>query len=71
MSSDPLSSWKALNDAVRAMGEADCAVLLNREQRGSARKMFINRIYCRMSRVRRDREHRELGLNERAVGQVR
>jgi len=61
---DPLESWETLNRMVmRISSEEKLMLLLNREvARSVPRKQYLNRIYCRFSRVRRDRETRELGL---------
>jgi hypothetical protein len=61
---DPLESWAVLNREVMRLPEADLQTLLKREaqRRPAPRPVYLNRIYCRFSRVRRDRELAALGL---------
>jgi len=64
--SDPLDSWQSLNAAVMDLSEEELKRLLRREaKRRPPRKQHLNRIYCRFSRLRRDRECAELGLPAR------
>lgn len=57
---DPLSSWSELNARLMEMGEAEVAKLLGRERRGAARPTFVARLYARFSKLRGERERREL-----------
>ena len=59
-SSPALSSWTALNDAMREADEALCQLLLKEELKGRKRKQFVLRIHSRLNRVRADRERLEL-----------
>ena len=59
-SSPALSSWTALNDAMREADEALCQLLLKEELKGKKRKQFVLRIHSRLNRVRADRERLEL-----------
>lgn len=57
---DALTTWKDLNDFLRACSETDAKTLLLREKQGSARKQFLARIHARINRLRRVRERAEL-----------
>ena len=57
----PLSSWIALNKAVRRANEETCKELLREELRGLNRIQFMLRIHSRLNKVRADRERLELG----------
>jgi hypothetical protein len=57
-----LTSWVSLNDDLRTADEARCRELLEAEQKGRCRTMFIRRIYSRLNRVRAARERQELGV---------
>ena len=55
-----LSTWRALNDALRGSNEKTCRTLLAKEKRGLNRQRFLLRIHSRINKVRADRERREL-----------
>lgn len=57
---DPLGSWAALNREVMKLTEEELAELLSRDI--ELPTQFVNRVYCRFSRLRRDRERREHNL---------
>lgn len=57
---DPLSSWLALNAALKTMKEKQLQDLLKKEQMNNARPSFLVRIYGRFNRVRGQRELKEL-----------
>lgn len=57
-----LKDWTALNSFLRSCtNEAVCWELLKMEASGRSRNQFVARIYNRASKLRRLREHRELG----------
>lgn len=64
LTNDPLQSWETLNREVMRLSEDELRALLRREarHRPAPRLLYLNRIYCRMSRLRRDRERGALGL---------
>ena len=55
-----LTSWVALNDAMRTADEATCKALLREELAGKNRKQFVSRIRSRFNRARYRREQMEL-----------
>ena len=62
---DPLESWTTLNREVMRLPEEELEVLMNREAQRSPepRQQYLNRVYCRFSWLRRQRERAELGLS--------
>lgn len=61
---EALDNWIALNRFVKDATEEECKELLELEQSGAARKLFLKRIYSRYNRVRAERERIELGVEE-------
>ena len=60
---DVLHNWTNLLDYVREnTDEKDLAGLIKAEQTGLNRPTFVDRIYSRLSAVRREREKAELDL---------
>lgn len=57
-----LKSWWTLDRVIMGLSEAQCAKLLEIEREGAGRPRFLTRVYHRMSHLRREREHRELGI---------
>lgn len=58
--SKALSTWIALNDALRGASEETCQALLKEETNDRQRKQFLRRIHSRLNKVRADRERVEL-----------
>lgn len=57
---EALDNWIALNRYVKDATEEECRTLLELELNNRARKLFVNRIYSRLNKVRADRERKEL-----------
>lgn len=57
---NPLSSWVAMNEALKTLSEKDCWKLLESEKKGSKRAQFLLRIHGRANKLRAERERREL-----------
>ncbi len=55
-----LSTWIALNDALRKADEETCHRLLQAELKGKRRQQFIRRIHSRLNKVRADHERERL-----------
>ena len=56
----PLSSWVAMNEALKTLSEEECWKLLKKEQAGRKRAQFVLRIHGRANKLRAERERREL-----------
>lgn len=56
-----LQTWIGLNDHIRTADEDECSRLLAAEKAGKNRRTFVHRIFCRLNRVRAERERKELG----------
>jgi hypothetical protein len=58
---DPcLTTWLALNEALRTADERLCQRLLKVERAGRKRQQFLKRIHSRLNKVRAERERAEL-----------
>lgn len=57
---NPLSSWVAMNEALKTLSEKDCWKLLENEKKGQKRAQFLLRIHGRANKLRAERERREL-----------
>lgn len=57
---NPLSSWVAMNEALKTLSEKDCWKLLETEKKGGKRAQFLLRIHGRANKLRAERERREL-----------
>jgi hypothetical protein len=57
---NPLSSWVAMNEALKVLSEKDCWKLLEQEKNGRKRAQFMLRIHGRANKLRAERERREL-----------
>jgi hypothetical protein len=58
-----MRNWERLNISVMELSENELYKLLIQEwKRNPPRIQHLNRIYCRYSRLRRDREREGLGL---------
>lgn len=56
----PLSSWVAMNEALKTLEEKECWKLLQKEKDGRKRAQFMLRIHGRANKLRAERERREL-----------
>ena len=56
----PLSSWVAMNEALKTLSEEHCWGLLEQEKEGRKRAQFMLRIHGRANKLRAERERREL-----------
>lgn len=57
---NPLSSWVAMNEALKTISEEECWALLEEEKKGQQRVQFMLRIHGRANKLRAERERREL-----------
>ncbi len=57
---NPLSSWVAMNEALKTLSEEECWELLRQEKKGQRRAQFMLRIHGRANKLRAEREKREL-----------
>lgn len=57
---NPLSSWVAMNEALKTLPEKDCWKLLEQEKKNQQRAQFMLRIHGRANKLRAERERREL-----------
>lgn len=55
-----LRNWNRLNEALMGLTEADVSKLLAAERDGRRRPNYLLRLHSRMSRLRHQRERREL-----------
>ena len=49
---NPLSSWVAMNEALKTLSEKDCWKLLEQEKKGQQRAQFMLRIHGRANKLR-------------------
>lgn len=56
-------TWKTLNECIMDLNEEQCWDLLDQEKKGKKRIQFLARIYGRASKLRIQRERRELMEN--------
>lgn len=57
---DLLQNWNTLNGALLDLREEDVEALLKRERAGKNRLSYTLRLHSRLSRMRRERERREI-----------
>ena len=55
-----LGTWITFNKAIMLMGEAEVASLVDKERKGKARLMYMLRLNARLSKLRRERERKEI-----------
>jgi len=55
-----LKNWNLMNGEMSTLAEKDLSVLITMEQDGKNRIHMLNRIHARYSRVRSERERREI-----------
>ncbi len=57
-----LRTWWTLDERIMDLSERQCAELLEIERESENRVRWLTRIYHRYSHLRREREHKELGI---------
>lgn len=55
-----LTSWSALNGALKELSEDECWKLLEKEKKDRRRVQFMLRIHSRANKLRAERERRSL-----------
>jgi hypothetical protein len=58
--SDHLRTWRALHEVINTLNEEECFNLLEDEKKFGRRRLFLQRIYGRWSKLRDRREAKEL-----------
>lgn len=66
MSNDILNQWLQLNEQLMGMPETEVQRLLEVEKAGRARLRVMLRLYHRLSKLRSQREKRELATHAKA-----
>jgi hypothetical protein len=55
-----LGTWILFNKAIMKMGEEEVSAQLEQERAGKARLMYMLRLNARLSKLRRERERKEI-----------